>query len=386
MAGYESAQLVESFHEEGVEKVAVQRQRAGPWRRVGLAAAVVATLGAAVGTTLRSKPMTPVQRFHKKMQNSLLNAFSTRALAEAADLTARFSFIFAEVDQEDPSKMSMEAKVETTDEEVASLTVTATFAAQEGKGDDLVAQFKKVVAGLKSYLAAEQGQEAADMVDGIVSVEAGEEDEAVITFTPPPLPESDEEKGQFDKEFVASLKPKPKFTASVSTGRSIKEMYEHLDENIALLPGGVAGHVDAAFAHTLFKAIEDEVGGGEFEKEGPNMMQVLGAMASISEKLELRYRSGSTGFDSLPKLDGLAMSLAMAMGRVPAAILEPTAGLADVADGLKTLEISGLPHNYGLLATFTNFHITPLLKTLIEEAQKEEAASPMLMGVGAEDE
>lgn len=367
MAGCESAQLVESFHEEGVEKAAVQRQRAGPWRRVGLAAAVVATVGAAVGTTLRSKPVTPVQRLHK-MRDSILKAFSTRALAEAADVTARIGFKWLEVGQEDPSAMSMEAVVETTDEKVDAMTLRLVFAAQEDKGEDLVAQFGKVISGIKDYIELAQGEGAGDMVDSIVSIKADEAYGAVITVLLPLNQEEDEA----EKELASALKTPPKFTASLSTGRSIEDMFKHLEDNVAVLPGGIVGHIDAAFYHTLMTAAAegmDEAGmGGTVEGMAPKLMSPI---ASYDMKYEFSYRPES-GFDELPNFKAAVGMFSAQLASGPPGILEPIAGLADFADGLNSIELTGLPHNYRVLVTFKNCHITPILKNIIVPSDGEE--------------
>merc|ERR1719350_1354923 len=101
---YETAQLVESGNEEGLEEVAAPTQRARPWRRMGLALAATSAIGAVMGTmTLPSnRPIHPLQRLH----GGILKAFSARSLAEAADMKARFDFTFAAEGQEDPDAMS----------------------------------------------------------------------------------------------------------------------------------------------------------------------------------------------------------------------------------------------------------------------------------------
>merc|ERR1712087_177359 len=184
-------------------------------------------------------------------------------------------------------------------------------------------------------------------------------------------PPADETK----KDWKDALKPPPKFTASLSTGRTIEEMYEHLDENVALLPGGVVGHVDAAFAHTMFQALKDVAQenagrkdfGEEVHVEGQKVdpVKILTSFASFDMNYEFRYRSETpSGFDDLPKLDEGVGMFTKEFGSGPRCVLDPIGGLADFADGLKTLEITGLPSKYGLLVTFKNFHITPILKTM----------------------
>merc|ERR1712050_102805 len=106
----------------------------------------------------------------------------------------------------------MEAVVETTDEKVDAMTLRLVFAAQEDKGEDLVAQFGKVISGIKDYIELAQGEGAGDMVDSIVSIKADEAYGAVITVLLPLNQEEDEA----EKELASALKTPPKFTASLS--------------------------------------------------------------------------------------------------------------------------------------------------------------------------
>merc|ERR1719203_1091848 len=120
--------------------------------------------------TLRSnQPIHPLQRLHR----GILKAFSARSLAEAADMKARFDFTFAAEGQEDPDAMSMEAVVQKSESDVDHLEFKFVFAAKEGKGDDLVAQFNKIGEATKAELP--EGQ--ADEYDAMIQIKAGEEDE-----------------------------------------------------------------------------------------------------------------------------------------------------------------------------------------------------------------
>jgi len=300
--------------------------------------------------------------------------FSSRALAEAADLKTSVGFIFAEEGQEDFAEMSMNAKVETTDAEVDSLTIKAIFAAKEGKGADLVKQFEAVVGGIKEYAMAMEGPHAGAMVDAILGVEAGEDDEAVIKIVPPPKEEKEEEKKMED----AFEGLKPKFSASFTTGRSIEQMYKNADSNIAMLPHGVSGHVDATLSKALFEQLKKP---DPFIP--PNIAEsakMLSAMALADMKYEFRYRGddAAKAFDGLPNIKEAVEVFSKNFASAPESILEPIHGLADLSDGVKSVEISGLPHKYGILVTFKNFHITPILKDMIGDIDAEKAEEEVL--------
>merc|ERR1712051_983067 len=181
-----------------------------------------------------------------------------------------------------------------------------------------------------------------------------------------------------DEDMEKAFENPPKFTASISMGRTISEMHANIGDSCALLPNGVKGHVDAAFAHTMFAAAEDEMGMRRSELTPQFLM--MSAMSSITVEHEFRYRAGDPPpafFDSLPSLkEGLE---AFAAGLtappphgMPKSILRPVKGLADLADGLKAAEIRGLPHKYEVLLTCKNVHVTPLLKDLIGDLSEAE--------------
>merc|ERR1740123_1108254 len=90
-----------------------------------------------------------------------------------------------------------------------------------------------------------------------------------------------------------------------------------------------------------------------------------------------RYRAGhetAEAFDVLPNLTEAVEAIAKNVAHIPDVILQPIKGLAGLADGVKTMEISGLPNKYGILATFTNFHIVPILKDMIDDIDAQTPA------------
>merc|ERR1712241_1516443 len=195
-------------------------------------------------------------------------------------------------------------------------------------------------------------------------MQVDDEDEVVITATPP-----EPEEAATDME--EAMQVKPHFHAELQFGRTIDEMFEHIDENLATLPRGIKGKLTAAFAHTLFKAAEAEMGGpGD---GGPSALMLMGGMANVDTTQELRYRSGTDAFDQLPTLEVAALYAAMMLKSLPEEITEPMHGLADLADGVKSMELSGLPNNFEVVLTFTNVHVTPLMKKLIGDIDAADA-------------
>lgn len=355
MAAYESAPLVEEAPG-GDEAL---KQKAKPWRKLGLAMAAAATIAVAIGAmTFRSRKMTPIERMHR-LHSGLMRAFSTRALQEAADLTATFGFTWAEEGQEDPDAMGIVADISESTEEHDHLQISITFAAQEGKGADLAAQFQKVIDGI----ADENG---ADVTDVVSVMQVDDEDEVVITVTPP-------EPEEAEKEMEEAMQVKPEFHAELHFGRTIDEMFDNIDENIATLPRGIKGEVSAAVAHTLFNALAEMEGSDPADPQLPAGLMMMSGMSKFETTQEFRYRAGTDAFDNLPTLEDAAMMAGSDLSSGPESIIKPLHGLADLADGVKSIEITGLPNNFEVVMTFTNVHVTPLLKKLIGDIDAAES-------------
>jgi len=397
MAAYESAQLIEH----APDGVAAPKQKAKPWRKIGLVMAAMATIAVATGAmTLRSRTSTPVERMHR-LHKGLMRAFSKRALQEAADLTATFDFTWAEEGQDDPNAMGLVAEISEGTSELDHLQISTVFAAKEGKGADLAAQFQKVIDGVVQYLEAMQGEGAGGMVTSMVSVaQVGDEDSVVINVTPPPPPGLEDAAEEMD----GALEVKPHFHAELNFGRTIQSMFENIDDNLAILPHGIKGHVTASFAHTLFKAVEDEMGGPPMGMGGPpsprglqgggrgppipDPMMLMGAMSNVNTVQEFRYRSGGKAleaFDQLPSLGAGVKYFASEFAKGPETILAPMHGLADLADGVKSMTVSGLPNNFEIVMSFTNVHVTPLLKEIIGDIDAARAPPAAEGGAGEVD-
>merc|ERR1739844_430629 len=143
-----------------------------------------------------------------------------------------FEFIFAEEGQTDFDKMGIEFSIESEEPEArrlaeeegeaggpkTPLTVTLTWLAQEGKGDDLEAKFQDIL----DTTVETFGEHAPPQLKEIkVKADA---DKVRITFMVPPPPEdkAEQEAEEMDGAFEGV---KPQFTASLWTGRTFPEMF-----------------------------------------------------------------------------------------------------------------------------------------------------------------
>merc|ERR1719330_73883 len=251
------------------------------------------------------------------------------------------------------------------------MEVKTVFASKEGKAGDLKAALQKVKDG-----CVETTGPTGDMIKQVVTIEEGEGDEVVVTVSLPPAQDQD----GADAEMEEAMENPPKFTASLSFGRDIAQMHAHIGDAFALVPNGIKGHVDAAFAHGLLKAAEDEAGVSDDNLSDEFLM--MKALTSIKASHEIRYRAGDPPpaiFSRMHSLKEEVESFAEDFASGPPVILKAIAKLPDFADGLKSVELRGLPHKFEVLFAFKNFHVTPLLKDFIgdlEDAEEGEEAAP----------
>merc|ERR1711920_390698 len=119
------------------------------------------------------------------------------------------------------------------------------------------------------------GMRGPDVTDFVSVMQVDDEDEVVITVTPP-------EPEEAEKDMEEAMQVKPHSHAELQFGRTIDEMFEHIDENLATLPHGIKGQMTAAFAHTVFQAAEAEMGGPGYGpgygpgNGGPSALMLMG--------------------------------------------------------------------------------------------------------------
>merc|ERR1712151_1136477 len=196
-------------------------------------------------------------------------------------------------------------------------------------------------------------------------------DKVAITVLIPPPPEEGVEQ-DMEEAFTGE---KPTFTASLWTGRTFPEMYEASADNILTLPQGMKGHVDMAFSSKVFDGLELVL-----PRELWHMRDVLKAIAAVSKLTvvnEIRYRSPEELADAtkeLPPFDAILEFGRQSAAAMPDNVRNAMKKLSKYADGLDTVELTGLPNNYMVNVKFTNFHLTPVLKSIIDEAAEGDAA------------
>lgn len=366
---YESAHLVDS--EFGADGIAAPTRRAWPLRRIGVLVAATAAIGALFVTVTSARQPVSALKHMQVFHKGLMKAFSTRALAETADFTGTFEFLFAEEGQEDLDGLSLKIFM-AKDEEQEGQEVAIVFEALEGKGEDLVNQLTKVL----DAVAEGRGDEFKENI----RVEAGDADHpdrAVVTITVPEG-EADEDEEAAETEIGESMQEPPDLTATLTFGRTIKEMYDNADDNIAKLTRGVKLNIDAVFAHSMLTGLKDAA-----KAEGVDVPPVMGldeakvmaALSSESYKAEIRYKPDGERFEAaFGHLPNLHQAVQHASAHLKT-LLQPAetlaiSGLSEFADGVSSIEYRGLPHGNVLRAEIQHFHPTLLLKEILDDAEE----------------
>ena len=98
---------------------------------------------------------------------------------------------------------------------------------------------------------------------------------------------------------------------------------------------------------------------------------VMGVASSAKVVQDLRYRTDEDLAGAATFLPTFDMAVQQAKNvlkhMVPGDILDPLKGLSDLADGLASIEMTDLPHDYVITVSFTNVHLTPVLTSVLTE-------------------
>lgn len=217
--------------------------------------------------------------------------------------------------------------------------------AKIGKGDALRKQLKDIVSEIDS-----SGPK--------ISVR-GKGDKAVIQLDGDDMDDSPVMTGQ------------PKLSLEVAFGRTIRQMYEHKNSNIAALLGGVSFKGSVTIANLMFKEwlthlpLPHHLGNLAADKGTP----FLKAISKITVTEEVRYNKAELEngpWSHLPSLGEAIDELSQQLKQVlPPKIMTLLTGLQDNADGFESIKLTGLENNYQIVADFTHFHPSHLIASLL---------------------
>jgi len=303
-----------------------------------------------------------------------MQAFSERALADAALFKGEFEFVFKEVDSEDPSersKMSMKATMKPEGETKRDRpTLIATFKAKPGQQEDLKEQFDKVLNAIESWSCETMGQ--CQQINTTVNVTTGSKSEPFGEgeFVFIEIPEVDT--STFSEDMKDSFKEqRPTIVAEVNVGCTMDDLFESGEKNVLEALNGVHVKGNAKVAQSLFKLQWDQA--FKWGTWGHHLRDfwaraaspVFPAFASMKTRNDIIYKADE--FKDLPKvakiMDMMNQTLQQAKeGDGPETeILIQLLEVWQFCDGVAGSQIVGLPSGMEHLLEFKNFRPTKFL-------------------------
>uniref|UniRef100_A0A7S0AQ92 Uncharacterized protein n=1 Tax=Pyrodinium bahamense TaxID=73915 RepID=A0A7S0AQ92_9DINO len=338
------------------------------WLWFGIAMVVAGAVGMAGVSQMGASPppkrtSSPLSRL-SMLQDGLTKAFTARALAGSKDFGAKFAVLLNEDGQPEPSAMGMTAKMEVGKDTAKWPKIVVTFLAQTGKGPALVKKLEDIWAGFLKLQADMNPDVPVDELKKLATIKAGEGDEAIFQIE---LPQGRDER-QEDADLKAALQAqKPRLSAEVNVGRTIEEMYKEIDSNIGTLPHGISLKLDTAFASTIFDVVADLL---SFPMDDPYRLglKIMKGISMVKERVTILYKSEADlgdAFEDIPSLKSQMQQIAMQFQHGPPAVTGPMKGLDKLAKEIKSVVVEGLPFGWEVVATFRNFHPSPVISSMI---------------------
>jgi len=334
--------------------VAEPKQGSKPWRRIGLAAAVVGTMGAAVGVAMRPKQLSPMERIMGISQN-FMRGFAARKLTPLEGVfacDATFKWV-DEAETEDPSAMTIHAHLAQVakGEEKPAPHMNAYFIPKEGQSDKLLETFQAAIDEAVEIATLDQGEHMGAMIRHVVQVEK-RGDHVVLIGNWMPL------RSKAEEELEEGLGASPSFDATFSFGRDLGEIYENLDDGPLVMFNGIKGELHTSVAKKILAGVMEAS-----KEEGIDMtktMPILEAFSAAAEDFTIKYRKeelAAATSHMAPRIPDFP--------RLPESINVPLRKLHTLADGVEKVTLQGLPDRWEVDLTMKNFKLTPLLTHVI---------------------
>jgi len=344
------------------EVVASPKQRTRRWAwRLGITMVVMSAMGMVghqVLTFQRKRANTPLEHL-SWFQDKLMAAFShqamRRALADPVTFRASSEFLLAQEDQGEPSAMGMFVELNpNVANNLHAVQVVATFLAQEGKGALLLKKLQDTWDGVVAVQAAMAPPAQAEMMKQMVEIQAGGTDEVVLTVKLPKEPAEEE------AELKEALKAhQPRFSANVSFGHTLGEMYADGDSTIVAQVNGFHAVLSTAFANTLFSLMCPPHEGAA--------CQLLAGISRYSSSQKIFYTSkDAVDTQMFPSFQGAVTDTGFKLRQnIPPAVLEPLKGIGSLSQGIKSIVAEGLPYDWQVKLTFRHFHPYLVLSAML---------------------
>jgi len=334
--------------DEEMPDLAPPKPRTSRWRGVGLAVMVVG-LVCVVGANWPRNQVTPRQHFGQ-MRDAMMQAFSKRSLQEASSLTTRVEFVLGEDGAEEPSAMTIDANFFQDEDAPKDFSVEVTFDANVGAGADLKVAFDQVL-------------EASQMKDMISVTQDG--DSVLVSATVP------EDLDPPAASMTEVFEKQPQFSASFKFGRDLDTMYENMKDNVVVGWSGLHFTVDAKFKGLVIDMLKDAIRNPyESQEAQEEQARWLEAFTLFAGKLELRYKKveelGDL-FANVPPCSLLYDDMTQAASTMPDDVKPLLKEIKASINGLKKVEIRGLPEHNKIEIDFANFKPVKLFGKMVDE-------------------
>lgn len=345
MSQYQGESLDEVLSD-GPLMVEKEPRQTGRLLRFGFTLGLVGCAGAALVYSQRPQ-QTKVVDHVALISKDIISAFSRNLQSDGEATSAKIDVLLVEDGVDEPS-WPMKIAVKSRIVETASPSVDAviTFNSKEGEARDLRRDLQAVLDGCVSFGLDQTGEDLAPMFE---TDHSKKRNEASITVHLPPEVTKDLASAESDDKGT-----KPDIRASVSFGRTLEDMLANEDESIGVVHGGLKVSARVGVGKNLLEL------GAKAGARGGEMAQgaeALGVLASFQSRNTIKYRKDHLA-QAMPVPLG---ALVMGAHSIPFKILEPLKKLHQHADGLKSIEIRGLPGKEELVIEFTEFKASAAL-------------------------
>jgi len=334
---------------------------------------VIALAGFRYSATYSShRAVTPLQCM-SRFQQGLMLAFNSPAMARAlADSSSKFNgtveAVMKEVDTKDPKKMYMKALLKMSNNQDDWPTTILTLNAKPGMQQRLKSKLQKIWDGIVDLHCANAHASECEKTGKMVIFKAGRKSlhfgRGYFVFVIIKLPEGPTSEAADWKLAKAFRQHHPMFLAELSFGRTIQDMYNNANSNVATLAQGVKLKVGTAFASAVFVAIG-------WEATTPLdrfILKILNGVSKLKSRQELLYKHAEdlgAAFDGLPSFASQLEQLKQAILRGPRKITKHLKNLDKLSAGIVGVVVSGLPQQWEVVMEFKNFHPTKILSSIL---------------------
>lgn len=322
------------------------KRMAGRWTLLGLAVALLATVGLALAQTglyspKRRSALARISAVHQQI-GAIVKAAVEMSAVGNDQVGAAVELVIDNYENvgTPPNAMTVNSSMQVGDE-AKWPKVLLTFAAQSGKGADLEKKTKEIIDAILESVVPEDER---DQINETITVSQTGDSVLVQVVAP-----SDHQMEQEDADMKAAFKKhKPQFHASLGFGRSFEEMHAVHDKSAALALRGIAAKLDAVFASTIFEMLSPFL--------PPQQVGALKALRMAKVKNEIYYSSEEELLGVLPPAPPLKEEVDRLCSMIPGPVASSLQNLDELMAGVSKLVLEGLPYGWEVVTAFKHYN------------------------------